>query len=330
MKRLPLLVAVLLAICSASLAAVTVTVTSPTMNSSSSAPLHLIASAQTPSQITGWVAYADNTIVYVGPATSSVDAWFPVALGSHNLTVRAWDKTGAFSSQTVAITVMPDNLPTPPANAVVYNNVHQRSGWGSCHDPGCAGGSGNGTYWMAQNQGSPSMSGNSTQFYNSGVWANALWWQKVGANNNARNFLWDFYFYVDSNYTVSNQSLEFDAFQFVNGYNYMMGTQCDYWLQIWDTWEESTGHWVHTNIPCPHFAPNTWHHVQMYFQTMPETHQYKYVTFVIDGKSTPVNIVRNALYLNWSSNTGVQWQIDINAKGNGVNEWVDNAKFTVW
>jgi hypothetical protein len=300
------------------------------MNSTASAPVHLIASAQSPNQITRWVAYADNLIVYVGAGSPNVDAWLPMALGSHTMTVRAWDSQGAYGSQTVAITVMPDGLPTPPVNAVVYNGIQQNGGWGSCHDPGCAGGSGLGTYWMAQNQQTPSMTGSSMEVFNSGVWANALWWQKLGSNDTARNFLWDFYFYVDQSSSGAAQALEFDAFQFLSGYNYMMGTQCEYPAQVWDTWDEATGQWIHTNIPCPHFAVNTWHHIQLYTQTIPSTHQYKYVTLIVDGKSTPVNIVRNALYLNWGSNVGVQWQLDVNQTGNGYHEWVDNAKFTIW
>jgi hypothetical protein len=54
------------------------------------------------------------------------------------------------------------------------------------------------------------------------------------------------------------------------------------------------------------------------------------VTLVVNGKSTPINLVRNALYLNWGNNSGVQWQLDVNANGSAYNEWVDNAKFTVW
>ena len=66
-------------------------------------------------------------------------------------------------------------------------------------------------------------------------------------------FLWDFYFYVDSNANASAQALEFDSFQFVNGYNYMMGTECVYPSQLWDTWNESTGHWIHSKHPLPAF-----------------------------------------------------------------------------
>jgi hypothetical protein len=329
MKRLPLLILAFSCVSSTSFA-ITVTVASPAQNSYFSAPLHLLASAQSQNPITGWVAYSDSVIVYKGPATANIDAWFPITLGTHQLVVRAWDSQGAYASQTVQINVVSDGLPTPPHNAIIFDKIQQRGGWGSCHDPGCAGGSGQGTYWMAQYQTTPSLSGSSTEFYNSGVWANALWWQKLGGNDVTRNFLWDFYFYLDSNYNVSAQAIEFDPFHFVGAYNYMMGTQCDYWLQIWDTWDGAAGQWLHTNIPCPHFSTNTWHHIQLYTQTIPSTHQYRYVTLVVDGKSTPMNLVRNAIYLNWASNLGVQWQLDVNAKGSGYHEWVDNVKLTIW
>jgi hypothetical protein len=251
-------------------------------------------------------------------------------MGTHQLFVYAQDNHGTFGFASVQITVVSDGLPTPPPNAVVFDKIQQRGNWGSCHDPGCAGGSGQGTYWMAQNQATPSLSGSSAEFFNSGAWANALWWQKLGANSNTRNFLWDFYFWVDSNYNVATQALEFDSFQFINGYNYMMGTECVYPSQIWDTWDEASGHWIHSNIPCPHFVPNTWHHMQLYTTTNVNAQQYTFVTMVIDGKSIPMNITGNALYLNWGNNVGVQWQLDQNANGSGVHEWMDNAKLTIW
>jgi len=67
-----------------------------------------------------------------------------------------------------------NGLPKPPAGAIVFSQIQQMSGWESCHDPGCAGGTGNGSYWLAQNQSQPSLSGASNQVYNSGVWANAV------------------------------------------------------------------------------------------------------------------------------------------------------------
>jgi len=329
-NRFFVIVGLLFCLSSLSLAAVQVTLISPTNNNSSAAPIHLVANANGPAVIIGWDAVIDGQRVWGGPAAPSIDTWIPAPTGTHQLAVHAYDAHGGLGGVVTQITVVPDGLPVPPQNAITFDKIQRNGNWGSCNGSGCAGGSGQGVYWMAQNQSSPSLSGSSAEFYAAGTWENALWWQKLGANSNARNFLWDFYFYVDSNYTVSNQALEFDSFQFVNGYNYMMGTECVYPSQIWDTWDEATGHWIHSNIPCPRFAPNTWHHMQLYTTTNINAHQYTYVTMVIDGKSIPVNITGNALYLNWGNNVGVQWQLDQNANGSGHHEWMDNAKLTIW
>ena len=163
-------------------------------------------------------------------------------------------------------------LPVPPPGATVFTQVQQMSGWNSCNAPSCAGGSGNGTYWMAQNQTQPSLSGSSAEIYNSGVWADALWWNKLGAHNSATNLLWDFYVQLDSNAGQGAQSLEYDAFQFLGGYNYMIGSQCNIAAGVWDVWDELNGHWIHTTIACHGFPAGTWHHIQWYVTTNHGTH----------------------------------------------------------
>ena len=122
-------------------------------------------------------------------------------------------------------------------------------------------------------------------------------------DDSATNFLWDFYVQLDSASVNAAQALEFDAFQFVKGYNYMIGTECN--LRgggVWDTWNEATGHWVHTSIPCSSFSPNSWHHIQWYMTTNTSNHTYTYVTLVVDGKSYPVNVTQSAKNLGWSDN----------------------------
>ncbi len=224
-----------------------------------------------------------------------------------------------------------DGLPSPPRGAIVFNNIDDQSGWNWCNSPGCSGGSGHGSYWMAQSQNPPSRDGHSTEFYNDGVWSNALWTKKLGAHDNVHNFLWDFYFEVDNNSEHAAQALEFDAFQFVGGYNYMIGTECNYdGGAVWDTWNESTGHWIHTSIPCHKFSANTWHHIQWYMTTDTGNHTYTYVTLVVDGHSYPVNLTRPARNLHWSDNLGVQFQLDDTASGEGYHEWTDSVKLTVW
>lgn len=204
------------------------------------------------------------------------------------------------------------------------------SGWSACDTAACAGGAGGGAYWQAFNQGSPSLDGRSMEIYHDGKWSNALWYRKMGANNAATNFLWDFYVQLDSASVSSAQALEYDAFQFVGGYNYMIGTECNYGAGVWDTWNEVTQKWLHTTIPCKKFAPGTWHHIQWYMTTNHSTHTYTYKTLVVDGVVYTLNQTQPAKYLGWGDNLGAQWQLDVNATGGGYHEWVDKATLTVW
>ena len=326
------------------LAQVTVKLGSPTNGSSVTAPVELQASASSSRAITGWHAYLDGQSVYTAGTAGSISGSFSAAAGTHQLVVRAWDSSGAYGDQTVNITVSGSGsspapppappsgaLPTPPTSAKVFTNLDQQSsGWTSCKTASCAGGSGSGNYWQAFFQTSPSMDGSSMEIYRDGVWANALWIKKTGANNGVTNLLWDFYFRVDSASTSATQALEFDAFQFVGGYNYMIGSQCDYGNGHWDTWSEAGGHWVPTSVACPKFSPNTWHHIQWYETVNHANHSYTYKTLVVDGKAYALNQTQYAKNLGWGDNLGVQWQLDVNASGNGYHEWVDKAKLTVW
>ncbi|MGO9519101.1 MAG: hypothetical protein ACLPND_18875 [Candidatus Korobacteraceae bacterium] len=223
-----------------------------------------------------------------------------------------------------------NGLPTPPSSAIVFSHLEKGGNWQSCNSPACAGGGGKGTYWLAQNQSSPSQDGSSMEFFNSGVWTNALFWQYLGPKDDVSNFLWDFYFYLDDSSQTATQALEFDMFQFVNGYNYMMGSECDYGRGVWDSWDEASNKWIHTSIPCKKFTSNTWHHIQWYITADQKKHQYTYITLVIDGNPKSLNVTGNARDLGWVDQMGVQWQLDVNATGQGYHEWVDQATLTVW
>ena len=183
---------------------------------------------------------------------------------------------------------------------------------------------------MAQNQTTPSMNGNSMELYNSGVWANALWWQKVGAQSSATNLLWDFYVQLDDSAVGAAQALEFDSFQFVGGYNYMFGSQCNLGGGVWDVWDEADGKWVSTGIACKEFQAGVWHHIQWYVQRTAGAQKYTFVTLVVDGTAYPVNMSYAPSYVGWSDNVGAQYQLDVNATGAGYHEWVNQSTLTVW
>jgi len=316
---------------------ISVKVSAPVNYSSGSSPIHLQATAAGSHAVTGWQVYLDGAIAYTGPATGTIAANINAAAGTHQIIARAWDTTGAFADQTVQATVAaavppPANpLPTPPATAKVFSNIEQTTtGWASCNTPGCAGGSGAGTYWQAFNQTTPAMDGQSMEIFQSGVWSDALWYHKVGANNAATNFLWDFYVQLDTASVNAAQALEYDAFQFVGGYNYMIGTECNYAAGVWDTWNESTGQWLHTTVPCKKFSTGAWHHIQWYMTNDHSAHTYTYKTLVVDGVAYTFNQTQPAKYVGWADDTGVQWQLDVNASGTGYHEWVDQAKLTIW
>ena len=340
MQRGFLLGALLLSLSLAATAAVNVTVTSPGNGSKVTSPFTLTAKATSQYQIVGWHIYIDSVDVYSAGVTSSITATLTASVGNHQVVTRAWDSSGAYGSVSEEITVTSsggggggggNGLPTPPSSAIWFYNIDDRGSWVGCNSPGCSGGSGDGSYWMARNQNPPSRDGASSEFYNSGPWENSLWFQKLGANDGVHNFLWDFYFQVDDNSQKDAQALEFDAFQFVKGYNYMIGTECN--LRgggVWDTWNEATGHWIHTSIPCTSFSPNTWHHIQWYMTTNTGNHTYTYVTLVVDGKSYPVNVTQSAKNLHWSDNLGVQFQMDDMANGEAWHEWIDSVTLAIW
>ncbi len=254
----------------------------------------------------------------------------PVSASSaSSATASTSGSTGGSSSGTGS-TDTSNGLPTPPANALVFSNIQNSvKGWGSCSD--CAGGGSVTTnYWMAQNQSSPALSGSSAEFYNGGqAWANVLWYNKLGAQDSATHFLWDFYIYFDSATAANVWSAEFDLWQSVGGYEHMIGSQCAFGDGVWDTWDQLNGRWIHTSVPCSRFSPNSWHHVQWYLERISAT-QYRYDVLVVDGVSFSVNQTYTASVSNWNDNLGVQWQLDLSANGTAAYEWIDRVNLTVW
>jgi hypothetical protein len=305
------------------------------------------ATASSSHPITGWQVYLDGSDVFSSTATS-INTTVAASQGTHQLIVRAWDSTGAYGSGTIETTVTAastttpppatsasaptvSGVPKPPSTAKVYAAIEQNtSSWASCDTPACAGGNGGGSFYQDFNVTSPSMSGRSMEIYHDGSNSNALWYHKVGAEDSVSNFLWDFYVQLDSASVNAAQALEYDAFQFVGGYNYMIGTECNYAAGVWDTWSEANGNWLHTTIPCKKFTANTWHHITWYMTNNHSNHTYTYKTLVVDGVVYNLNQTQTAKNLGWSDNLGVQWQLDVNSSGAGYHEWVDNATFTTW
>jgi hypothetical protein len=214
---------------------------------------------------------------------------------------------------------------------LTYSNIDDnKTGWGSCTD--CAGGTNNAdVYWMAQFQTTPSLDGSSTQFYISASlpYSNVLFWEKLGAQDWATQFTWDFWVYLD-NASLGAQALEYDVFQFVSGVEFMFGSQCGYASGYWDIWNQGAGTWVQSQLPCQKFLPNVWHHIvwQMHRTSDQQMH---YDSLTLDGMQNTLNVAEPSgpLPTGWTDNLGVQWQMDTGSGPLTTSEWIDNVKLTV-
>ena len=250
---------------------------------------------------------------------------------------------------------------TPPTTATVFSNIDDQVGrdngsgsvgWGWCTT--CAGGATSATtFWMLQNQTTPSLDGTSTEFYTDGsAYSNVLFWYNVGAHDTASNFQTDFWVQIDQNSTVIGQAFEFDTYQFVNGRQFMFGTQCDYSKgYVWDVWSQAKTQWIPTTIPCDlvkkqALTPNVWYHITWNFHRAGKLEYYDSITVV--RYDSAMNVVSNVTYsasisqgsaklpAGWINNLGVQFQMDLNGNaGVGSNpttmtEHIDNVTLTAW
>jgi len=238
-----------------------------------------------------------------------------------------------------------------PSNATVFPQIDDStSGWGSCTGA-CAGGTSANAFWMAQNQTTPSRDGASTQFHVDGpAWTDVLFFNKLGAHDSFTHFQSDFWVNVDSNSAIIGQALEFDTFQFVNGREYMFGTQCDYAVGLWEVWNAQGGTWQKTPVACPKFTPNVWYHITWNFhrgKRFNNQNQF-YDNFTVVQYNANNNVVSKSTYIlnlaygsaplpaGWNDNMGIQFQVDLNGQAgvNGnpttVSEYLDKVSVTAW
>jgi hypothetical protein len=294
------------------------------------------ATAISASAIAGWVIYVDDLPAYQTTSSSTaLSQTVPLSDGAHLLYVRAWSNETFGTSVTLLIQVGPEAptslpLPTPPGNATVFTQMQNTSDdWTSCSL--CAFGTHNTTnFWMAPFQHTPSKSGSSREFYVDGLpWTNALFIKTISGTSSVTNFLWDFWVYLDSTSAANIWSAEFDLWQFLGGTEFMIGSQCAFGDGYWETWDSANNRWIVDGIPCPRWAPNTWHHIQWYAERISPT-EYRYDTLVVDGASYGVNQVWNVNPTPWPDGIGVQWQLDQGEKGIPLHEWIDNVQLTLW
>lgn len=324
MKNLALAVGLLFAFLPSAFAGVTVT--SPTSGTTVSSPVHVVASATSSHPITFMRIYVDYTSVY-GVAASSVNTYVTLASGGHNMTVQAWDSTGAVFKSSLTITVQSGS--GIPSTATVFSQIEDMTGWQNCDS--CAGAGGTGPtapHWMAQYQTTPSLDGSSAEFFLGGstAYSNALWWKQLGAIDSVTHFVYDLNFYFVN--ASAPQALEFDVNQSVNSHKYIFGTECDFTgVKHWKTWDYYL-HWQDTGIPCTALTAKVWHHLVWEFERTSggKTH---FIAVTVDGVRTSINRYYNPAPSSVRE-LNVAFQMDGNKYMTDYNVWLDKVKLSVW
>lgn len=274
----------------------------------------LIACGGSPATTTSLVAPATNA---TSGTTSTPNTGSPGASST----------TGSTGSGTTTTTS--SVLPVPPSTATVFDSIQNTTNaWSDCSD--CAGGAVTSSYSTTPFLATPSLSGSSRQFFIAGpAWSDALWIHKFGPQNSAVHFLWDFYVYFDAASAAAVWSAEYDLWQSIGGQKHMMGTQCVFGTNEWDVWDSAHSKWINTGVPCPRFSGGAWHHIQWDTERLSAT-QYRFNTLFVDDQAIPINRVFDTEPTNWDDDAGVQWQLDQNAAGTPVTEWIDRVRLTIW
>lgn len=87
-------------------------------------PIHVEATAEASSAITGYVVYVDSENVYRN-FSPTLDAWIALPPGSHALFVKAWDSNSDLATATYQINITGSAPPSPPAYASQILNISQ-------------------------------------------------------------------------------------------------------------------------------------------------------------------------------------------------------------
>jgi hypothetical protein len=300
--------------------------------------------------------YLDSALVYSTQATAINYLATAAPTASHNVEVRCLVGGTPYSSGVILIDP-PDtadttgfsgspNIPIPPSYAYYVGNIENMSNWvsGTGAVSSCANGvvsatcnPPNANYSLPVLQVPdpaplPGSDGSAGQFalFSGPAMATVIWKSLLLSNATVSNFIWDLEFYVDSqNFNGS----ELDLYTTQNGQRFMIGSVCNYPANSWDTWNDATQQWIHNhNVPCKDLLTvNNWHHVTFYATADLVHGSYTYQVMRIDNTDYVLNQTQYAEPTGWAmGHVGFQVQLDANATGSGVNEYLEGVHVYAW
>lgn len=308
-----------------------VTVSQPAAGATVSSPTRFVASASAPKPITAMKIYVDGNDRFT-TYSGSLDTSLELASGTRQVTVQAWDSSGAVYKNSFSVTVGSTSTTSAPVTSAVngFYDVDQITGWESCDK--CAGPGGDGPstpYSMSQFRTTPAIDGSSAEFWIGGdtPYSQALWWKQLGARDGATNFVYELSFYMTN--PGASQALEFDVNQSVNGKKYIFGTECNLKeTRSWRVWDGATDKWYDTGIACPVPQAYTWNHLAWEFQRTGDG-KMRFVSVTLNGKKSYVN-----RYYNPDPSSvrelNVAVQLDGDHKQTDHSVWVDKIHLKYW
>jgi hypothetical protein len=328
-------------------------------------PVHLQATAEDNTVVTGYVVYVDNVNVFRN-FSPSIDSWIALPPGKHSLYVKAWDAHSSLSTATFAVNVAGFAPPNPPVGAHRFLNIDHGT-WTVDNNPPVGGECNHGSIAPFANSADPNTSnlpafdGNGQHFVLSSgcTYDDSLFYRKY-SKDPARlarhtNFLWDFWFYIPtSTRNASIQALEHDLFQAVplsdGVHEFMFGSQCNYVTNQWQIWlprgDKLT--WVDAGVSPCRTSTGTWHHATYFlqrvtsggYQEIPQAFNpgsdrntsLRYGTLTIDGQTTYLGAIAWSTVPKpaWSTVLGIQHQLDSAEAGVIIEEYVDGESLIAW
>lgn len=328
-------------------------VTTPLPNSTVNSVAKFAATASTnvcPQGVSSMGIYVNNVRKYVVPG-AKLNTQLSLNAGTQHAVVQEWDYCGGSATTPVDLNVQISS--PPPSYAKTFHNLQASNEWMSwgqvapnfvdCSPSPCE------SIQWSHSLGvqSPSLSGNATQFTLGGPDGTAKYGDVlftlpligVGSSQGLpdydhtllptlHNFIYDADFYVTN--TSITQALEFDVSQWISGTAGMtFGTQCNYLGdRDWDIWNNQTGHWVSSGVPCK--LVNGWNHVTIQLQRLADNSTL-YKSIALNGTINQVNVSypdTTAPAGWWGLN--VNFQMDGDYKESPNVTYLDNVSLTYW
>jgi len=193
----------------------------------------------------------------------------------------------------------------------------------------CANAGGGATYSMTRGISSPSLDGRSTRFTLGGTkaWSHALYYRWMSSNSSASNFVYDIYYYFKN--PGASSGMEFSSSQ-RKGYKwYRWDTQCSFLLGVWQLWDNSSGRWIKTSIPCKRPTAYRWNH--LIIEGKRRDGRVLFVSLTLNGKKYYINKSYAPKSMSSSSSAvNIHFQLNGNKYQTDYQVWGDKFTLKYW